>query len=91
MRKTEQKKRRQGRDAPAPRSICPTYLVLVHKHDGVEVLRVKPVGRKELLAYLTLQGRKAKSSTRIAVKIDKEVNHVRAETAVWRGHGRRDK
>lgn len=61
------------------------YLVLIHQHNRIEMLRVHAIGRQQFLPYLALQGREAKSPAWVPIKIDENVDNVRAEPAfcIW--------
>lgn len=58
------------------------YLVLIHQHNRIEMLRVQPIGLQQFLANLPLERREPKGPTWVPIKVNEQVDYIRAETAV---------
>ena len=59
-----------------------SYLVFIHQHNRIKMLRVQPIGLQQFLPNLPLERREAKGPTWIPIKVNKQIDHIRAETAV---------
>ena len=47
------------------------------------MLRVQPIGLQQFLANLPLERREPKGPTWVPIKVNKQVDYIRAETAVY--------